>query len=142
MQAIPQLCDRAILLDHGPRRRRDGLGSDWSPNTSSPATERGPVGDGRRGTAPGNDLVRLRYVRVVQAGEEARAVDVRDPVGIEIGFDVLRVGGPPIVPKIKVVRLSGRRGVQRHGYARALAEILPPASWTAWIPAAMSSTRA
>ena len=57
--------------------------------------------------APGDDLVRLRYARVVQDGEEAPAVDVRHPVGIEFGFAVLRDGGPPIFPKIKLVDQRG-----------------------------------
>ena len=43
--------------------------------------------------APGNDLVRLRSVRVVdEDGSDADFVDVRRPVGIEIAFRVLRRG--------------------------------------------------
>ena len=53
-------------------------------------------------TAPGDDLVRLRSVRVVQDDEEAVAVDVRRPVGIEIGFTVLR-GGVPGLPEFKAI---------------------------------------
>ena len=72
-------------------------------------------------TAPGDDLVRLRSVRVVQDEEEAAAVDVRRPIGIEIGFTVLRRGDPPVFPKIKVVDQRGRRRLQRHGHEPALA---------------------
>lgn len=51
--------------------------------------------------------MRLRSVRVVGAdGQTADYVDVREPVGIELAFSVLREG-PPVVPKIKVV--TGRQ---------------------------------
>src|SRR5439155_26970082 len=58
-------------------------------------------------SAPGNDLVRLQSVRVVdEDGSPAAAVDVRRSVGIEIGFRLLREG-QPIVPKIKVLDQHG-----------------------------------
>ena len=52
--------------------------------------------------APGDDLVRLRSVRVVRRdGSPADSVDVREPVGIEIAFRVLgTVRRSP--PKLKV----------------------------------------
>ena len=36
-------------------------------------------------------------------GETADYVDVREPIGIEMAFRVLVAGGPPVVPKIKLV---------------------------------------
>jgi lipopolysaccharide transport system ATP-binding protein len=103
MQAVAQLCDRAILLDRG-RVALDGRSEEvvahylqttagagssrWWPDLSE---------------APGDDLVRLRSVRIVDAdGETVDYADVRMPVGIEIGFTVLR-SGVPVVPKLKVV---------------------------------------
>jgi lipopolysaccharide transport system ATP-binding protein len=53
--------------------------------------------------APGDDLVRLRSVRVVRAdGQTADFADVREPVGVELAFTVLGEGAP-VLPKIKVV---------------------------------------
>ncbi len=86
--------------------------------------------------APGDDLVRLRSVRVVQAdGSPADYVDVREPVGIEIAFRVLR-DGPPILPKIKVVSRRAHR-LQRHGHRRrGGTSRREPGEYvaTAWIP--------
>ena len=88
--------------------------------------------------APGDDLVRLRSIRVVdENGEVMSTADVRNPVGIEIGFSVLR-HGMPIVPKIKVVDRHGAicfnamDGSTRGGTIRRPAGAY---SSTAWIPA-------
>ena len=43
--------------------------------------------------APGNDIVRLRAVRVkLEDGSVSEAVDIRTPVGIEMEFEVLKSG--------------------------------------------------
>jgi lipopolysaccharide transport system ATP-binding protein len=102
MHAINQLCDRAILLEGGTismdgdpaevvtryLQSTHGTGSHWV----WPDVE----------TAPGDELVRLRSVRVVdEDGDTADTVDVRRPVGIEITFRVLK-HGHPVFPKIKL----------------------------------------
>ena len=103
MQAVSQLCDRALLLDGG-RVVRDGPSAEivahYLQHTVGAGSSREwPDLD----EAPGNDLVRLRSVRIVAAdGSTADYVDVRKPVGIEFGFTVLR-DGPPVVPKLKLV---------------------------------------
>jgi len=103
LQAVAQLCDRAILLDEG-QIVSDGPSEDvvagylqTVTGTSSSQSWADPD------SAPGDDLVRLQSVRVARAdGETADSVDVREPVGIELAFTVLR-DGPPILPKVKVV---------------------------------------
>src|SRR5205085_550245 len=53
-------------------------------------------------TAPGDDLARMLSVRAVdERGQTVDTIDVREPVGIEIGFRVLREG-PPVFAKIKL----------------------------------------
>jgi len=103
MQAVAQLCDRAILLDGG-RVVMDGPSSEVVARHLQTATGTSSSqlwADDE--SAPGDDLVRLRAVRVVGAdGETADFVDVREPVGIELAFSVLRTGSP-VLPKIKVV---------------------------------------
>jgi lipopolysaccharide transport system ATP-binding protein len=107
LQSILQLCDRAILLEggeivrHGPTQEvveyyeEKTVGSGSSVSWDDVAQ------------APGNDLVRLRSVRVVDKdGSPSGTLDVRQPVGIEIAFRVLR-GGKAVVPKIKVVDQHG-----------------------------------
>ena len=93
MPAITRLCQRTILLDEGrilsdgPSHQvvsiylQSGLGTtaarEW-PDLSK---------------APGNDIVRLRAVRVrTDDGEITDAVDIRRPVGIEMEFEVLKPG--------------------------------------------------
>jgi lipopolysaccharide transport system ATP-binding protein len=103
MQAISQLCDRALHLDGG-RIVNDGPASDVVARylqtvgaTGSEIVWEDPA------TAPGSPYGRLRSVRVVLSdGSTASAVDVRDMVGIEIAFTV-EVPGEPITPKIKLV---------------------------------------
>ena len=106
MQAVAQLCDRAIWLDHG-QVEREGPASDIVAEYLQAGYGAGSRRDWTdRSTAPGDDLVRLRSVRVVQDGEERAAVDVREPVGIEIRIEVLRPG-EPLFPKIKVYDSRG-----------------------------------
>ena len=128
MQAVAQLCDRAIWLDEGRIVREGGASEIVAEYLQS------GFGSGSRkewpdlGTAPGGDLVRLRSVRVVQGDEENGAVDVREPVGIEIRIRVLapwRRG----LSEDQGLRLAGERRVQRHGHERALARsVALPAS--------------
>ncbi len=93
MAAVSRLCKRVILLEHG-RITHDGpapqvvttyLGSNWSV-----AAEK-EWQDLRQ--APGNEVVRLRRVRVrTEEGETAEAIDITRPIGIEMTYEVLQQG--------------------------------------------------
>ena len=104
MQAIAQLCDRAILLEHG-RIARDGPSEEVVAHYLQTSVGAGSsrawpdLEDGARRRSR-----RLRSVRIVDRTDEISAdyVDVREPVGIEIAFRVLR-DGPPVLPKLKLV---------------------------------------
>jgi lipopolysaccharide transport system ATP-binding protein len=78
----------------------------------------------------------MRSVRVVQDGVESAAVDVRRPVGIEIGFTVLRGGGPPVFPKFKLVDERGDVVFNAMDTSPRWLEPARPGSYvsTAWIP--------
>lgn len=101
MQTLTSLCNRAIWLDQG-GIVRDGKASDV-------VAEYLQAGFGTGShrewpdieTAPGNQYVRMRFVRVVQDGEVTDAVDVRQPIGIEIGLRVFE-NAPPLFPKVKL----------------------------------------
>jgi lipopolysaccharide transport system ATP-binding protein len=93
MPAIARLCPRTILLDSGTVLRdgpshqvvsaylSTGLGTTAARTWDDPAT------------APGNEVARLRAVRVRAAtGEVTDALDIRQPVGIEIEYEVLTPG--------------------------------------------------
>jgi lipopolysaccharide transport system ATP-binding protein len=101
MQAVNQLCDRAILLEGG------GVTHEGQPSDVVTRYLHSTQGSGSHSvwddeSAPGNDLVRLRSVRVVdEHGNTVDTADVRRSIGIEIVFRVLR-SGRPVFPKIKM----------------------------------------
>ena len=136
MQAVAQLCDRAILLDGG-RVVRDG--AERGGRRELPPDSRHGAGsdpDVAEDEAPGNDLVRLRRVRVVDAGGQPLDVRRRAPAG----RDRARVHRPP----------TRRAPCCRSSRSRPAGEIafnamdidarwprpLPPGEYvsTAWIP--------
>ena len=93
MMAITRLCPRTILIENGsisfdgPSHQAVGiyLGAGSSTNASREWDE--------ISSAPGNEIVRLRAVRVRgQDGEVSESVDIRSPVGIEMEFVVLEAG--------------------------------------------------
>jgi lipopolysaccharide transport system ATP-binding protein len=135
MQAVTQLCDRAILLDRG-EVVRDGPSNEVVAHYLQTGHGSGSSCEWPDlATAPGNDLVRLRAARVVQDDEVADSVDVRKPVGIEIGFHVLRLG-EPILPKIKVYDRDGDVAFNALDTSPRWQEPSEPGDYvaTAWIP--------
>jgi lipopolysaccharide transport system ATP-binding protein len=107
MQAVNQLCDRAIWLEGGE------IYDEGEPSDVVTHYLHSALGSGSRiswpddESAPGDDLARLLSVRAVdEYGETIDTIDVRRTVGIEIGFRVLREG-PPVFAKIKVYDRQG-----------------------------------
>jgi lipopolysaccharide transport system ATP-binding protein len=136
MQTIAQLCDRALLFDGG-RLVRDGESSEVVSHYLQSVHGSGSSRYWDLADAPGRgDLVRLRSVRVLdEDGDTVSAVDVRRPVGIEIGFTVLREGRP-ILPKIKVRDRQGDVAFNAMDVDSRWDEPTPPGDYaaTAWIP--------
>jgi hypothetical protein len=101
MQTLTALCNRAIWLDQG-KILLDGKSSEVVAQYLQAGFGTGSQREWPDvETAPGNQYVRMRFVRVVQDGEVTDAVDVRRPVGIEIGFRVMQPG-PALFPKVKL----------------------------------------
>lgn len=95
LPSITRLCERAILINGG-MIRKDGpvaeVASAYMLASLSASPDRVWAD---LATAPGNDVARLRRVRVCdEAGETTQVVEVRDPVTIEITYDVLKPGYP------------------------------------------------
>jgi lipopolysaccharide transport system ATP-binding protein len=108
MPAVTRLCPRTILLDNGEILRdgpshqivsaylQSGLGT-TAMRTWTDATR-----------MPGNDIVRLHTVRVVdEGGNTVTNVDIRKPVGIEMDFEVMK-SGYVLTPSYRFVNEEGQ----------------------------------
>jgi lipopolysaccharide transport system ATP-binding protein len=103
MQTINQLCDRVIWLDEG------GVVEDGDPSSvvthylhSTSYATGAQISWPDDDTAPGDDLARLLAVRAIdEDGNPTETVDVREALGIEIRYRLLRPG-PPVFAKIRV----------------------------------------
>ncbi len=107
MQVLARLCDRAILLREG-RVVQDGPSEQV---VAHYLQAEGGMASRRLwpdlATAPGGKRVRIREVRVVdERGQLVDSVDVRQPVGIEIAFTVLR-DDVVVFPRIKLLDREG-----------------------------------
>ena len=136
MQAISQLCDRAIQLEKG-EIVNDGPAADVVARYLQAV---GGSGSSRSWpdaeTAPGDGAIKLRSVRVVdEDGTLVDAVDVRQPVGIEIGFTV-RNTKLPVYPKIKVSDRQGNVAFNAMDTSSRWLDAPAPGDYvaTAWIP--------
>ena len=93
MPAILRLCKKAILLDQG---RVTMAGQTHQVVRAYLESDIGRTSERRWddvSTAPGDDVARLRSVRVVNAqGGPADEVDVREPIDIEVEYWSLQVG--------------------------------------------------
>ena len=93
MPAIAMLCTRAILLSGG-TTVMDGAPHDvisryLNSDAGAPSIREWPDA----ALAPGGDVARLRSIRIVnQDGRTVTSVDIKEPVGIEMAFDVIKPG--------------------------------------------------
>jgi lipopolysaccharide transport system ATP-binding protein len=136
MQAVAQLCDRALLLENG-TIVNDGPANEvvarYLQTVGGAGSELSAAG---LAAAHRDDLACLRSARVVlEDGSLADAVDVRQPVGIEIGFTVLR-RGEPVFPKIKVFNRNGDVVFNAMDTSQRWQDPAEPGDYlsTAWIP--------
>jgi lipopolysaccharide transport system ATP-binding protein len=135
LPAVAQLCDRAIWINGG-QLVGDGPAAETIANylhqTHSSGTER--TWDAE--SAPGNDLARIKAIRVrAHEGMPPGVIDVRRPVGIDVEFDVLRQG-KPLFPKIKVLDQEGAIAFNAMDTDERWLQPSEPGTYvaTAWIP--------
>jgi lipopolysaccharide transport system ATP-binding protein len=136
MQSISQLCDRALQLSGG-RIVDDGPAGDVVARYLQTVTgSESEIIWPELETAPGSKWARLRSVRVVsEDGSTSSAIDVREPIGIEIGFTVL-LPNVPLFPKIKVYDRDGNVAFNAMDTSPRWHEDPAPGDYvsTAWIP--------
>jgi lipopolysaccharide transport system ATP-binding protein len=135
MQAVARLCQRTMLLEDG-RVVNDGP----SPEVVAQYLQTGHGTSSYRewpdlDTSPGDDVARLRWVRVVQDDETAETVDVRRPIAIEVAFTVLR--SEALFPKIKLFNGEGETLFNALDTDPRWHDPVEPGDYlsTAWIPA-------
>jgi homopolymeric O-antigen transport system ATP-binding protein len=137
MATVTRLCQRVILLDGG-SIVADGPGDVVTAqylhsDTGTSASREWPDPT----SAPGDELVRLRAVRVVdEGGHVVPTVDIREEFGIEVTFDVLG-HGPPIRPQILIADESGLQTFNAMDTDPRWREDAEPGTYvsTAWLPA-------
>jgi len=137
MPAVTRLCQRALLVSDG-RIRKDGLAADVTSayvldSLSTTSMREWP----NRDTAPGNELIRLRRVRVCDdAGSTSETADIRRPIGIEMTYEVIK-SAPPLVPYYEFFNEAGLCiFVTQDLDAEWRGRSRPPGTYTsvAWIP--------
>ncbi|MEJ7578256.1 MAG: ABC transporter ATP-binding protein [Pyrinomonadaceae bacterium] len=107
MSAVTRLCERVIHLERG-RIVQDGaaqkvvndyLGASWNATAEREWTD--------LSEAPGDEVVRLRRVRVRdEGGQTTAAIDVRLYVGIDVEYEVLE-SGHVLAPGIDLLNEEG-----------------------------------
>ncbi len=93
MPAVTRLCPRSILLKNGKLLSDDVSYRVVSTYLGSGLGTRATMEWPDLNKAPGNEIVRLRAVRVQsENGQTTDAIDIRKPVRIEMEYDVLQAG--------------------------------------------------
>jgi lipopolysaccharide transport system ATP-binding protein len=114
MTAITRLCKRVVLIENG-RVTSDGEPSEVVNHYLSSSLKTGALREWTKAAdAPGDDVVRLRRVRVRdEAGETIPVVDIRKPFGIELTYQVLQEGHA-LVPVIEFYNEEGAEIFSTH----------------------------
>lgn len=114
MAAITRLCKRVVLLEDG-RITRDGEPRDVVKHYLSSSLKTGASREWDNASeAPGDEVVRLRRVRVRdEGGETISVVDIRKPFGIELTYEVL-AEGHALVPVVEFYNEEGTELFSTH----------------------------
>jgi lipopolysaccharide transport system ATP-binding protein len=138
MSAVTRLCERVVLLEKGeivadgPAAKvvNDYLGANWKISCEREWSD--PV------FAPGNDLVRLRRVRVRNPeGETIESMDICQSVGIELFYEVLKPG-ITLTPRMELFNDAGVHLFSTHDVGYEWRHTTRPTGQyvsTVWIPA-------
>ncbi|HEY2064355.1 MAG TPA: ABC transporter ATP-binding protein [Gemmatimonadaceae bacterium] len=116
LTAVERLCNRVVLMRRGEVASegapRDVIQAYHEAGVAPVETSAGSVLGAQRewqnvDVAPGDEVVRLRSARVCTGnGTTEGTHDIRDPIGIEIVYDVLE-NGHQLIPNFHVIRQDG-----------------------------------
>ena len=114
MAAITRLCKRVVLLEKG-RITFDGEPREVVKRYLSSSLKTGALREWTNHLdAPGDEVVRLRRVRVrAEDGETVAVVEIQKPFGIEVTYDVLEEGHA-LVPVIEFYNEDGTELFSTH----------------------------
>lgn len=137
MSAINRLCSRAIWLKDG-KIEKDGETSEVTNEYLHEQSETGAEKSWETSeNPPGNEIVRLRHVRVCnEAGETNSAMDIRRPIGIEMTYEVSDKG-KILVPNFHFYNEQGACIFISHDWSEPWRRTPRPKGIyrsTAWIP--------
>jgi lipopolysaccharide transport system ATP-binding protein len=137
MAAVTRLCERAILLEQG-RIMADGpahqivngyLGQSWKVTSIREWLD--------TSEAPGNELVRLIQIRIRnESGKTVESFDIREPVGIELTYNVLQEGHR-LLPRVDLLNEEGIHLFSTHDTGSEWCHQARPSGRyvsTVWIP--------
>jgi lipopolysaccharide transport system ATP-binding protein len=107
MQSIARLCNRAIWMKDG-AIAADAAATDVISDYLHEQSQKGAEKTWEsQEKSPGNEIVRLRRVRVCDStGETVSSIDIRRPVSVELTYDVLRAG-KVLVPNVHFYNEQG-----------------------------------
>jgi lipopolysaccharide transport system ATP-binding protein len=137
MSAITRLCKRVVLLENG-RIVRDGEPSEVVSHYLNSSLKTGAAREWTNASeAPGDQVVRLRQVRVRdESGETISVVDIRKPFGIDLTYEVLEKGHA-LVPMVEFYNDEGTELFSTHDTNEEWRrQERPPAIYTStvWVP--------
>src|ERR1041384_71282 len=136
MPAVTRLCRRVLLLQAG-RITADGPAQEIVNSYLSSSWQVGAERTWAASDAPGNEIVRLRRVRVRnEAGATTAAADIRRPIGLELTYEVLRAG-QLLTPVVEVYNEWGAHIFSAHDTSAEWRRTPRPQGTyisTAWIP--------
>ena len=113
MAAITRLCKRVVLLESG-KVTFDGEPREVVKRYLSSSLKTGALREWTQKDAPGDGAVRLRRVRVrSEAGETIAVVDIQNPFGVELTYEVLDEGHA-LVPVIEFYNQEGTELFSTH----------------------------
>ncbi len=137
MAAITRLCKRVVLLENG-RVACDGGPREVVQHYLSSSLKTGAAREWtNQQEAPGDEVVRLRRVRVrAEDGKTIPVIDIRKPFGIELTYEVLDEGHA-LVPVLEFYNEEGTELFSTHDTnAEWRRSARPRATYTStvWIP--------
>jgi lipopolysaccharide transport system ATP-binding protein len=137
MAAITRLCKRVVLLESG-KIACDGKPREVVKHYLSSSLKTGALREWENlHDAPGDQVVRLRRVRVrTEGGDTIAVVDIQKPFGIELTYDVLDEGHA-LVPVIEFYNDAGSELFSTHDTsAHWRRQLRPRGTYTStvWVP--------